>query len=102
MPPIQHLNHSTFSERNAGLRCPSTLLYARMLNFRAMRVAASSLVLLLLIGCYRDGRSVVIIAAHDISSQTVIQDSDVETVNASNVFKTYASIPAHTVRDRRD
>lgn len=52
--------------------------------------------LFLLIGCYRDGRGVVI-GTHDIPGQAVIQGSDVEMANASH-YKPKRS----TVRDSRD
>jgi flagella basal body P-ring formation protein FlgA len=55
--------------------------------------------LLLLVGCYRDGRS-VIIAAHDISPNTVIENADIEAVNSKRLKKSGYS--ADIVRDRRD
>jgi len=66
-----------------------------------MKVAVCFFLLFLLTDCYRDGRGVVI-AAHDISAQTVIEGTDLEYVNASNVYKQRGSLPAHTLRDRRD
>ena len=66
-----------------------------------MKVAACFFLFFLPTGCYRDGRGVVI-AAHDISAQTVIQGTDLEYVNASNIYKQRGSLPVHTMRDSRD
>ena len=85
--------------------CPHTIKglaeSCRLLRFWPMKAAICSFLLFLLMGCYRDGGA-VIIAAHDISAQTVIQDPDLEAVTASKIYKQGANIPAHTIRDRRD